>query len=132
MGRIAGAAAAGDWVAYKPPVLSTMLVAFDMEIFSIGEVNLPPDECRVVEVNDPVEKYYKRSYIKDGVLVGEIIIAPQVDSSESIRNLGRDKSGKKHYKRWKCRVCGYVHEGPEPPDECPVCGAPKDMFDPVD
>lgn len=132
MGRVAGAAASGDWVEYKPPVISTMLVAFDIETFSIGEVNLPPDQCRVVEVNDPVENYFKRSYIKDGVLVGEIIIAPQVDASESMRNLGRDKGGKKHYKRWKCRVCGYVHEGPEPPDECPVCGAAKDMFDPID
>jgi flavorubredoxin/NADPH-dependent 2,4-dienoyl-CoA reductase/sulfur reductase-like enzyme len=132
MGRIAGAAAAGDWVEYKQPLISTMLVAFDREIFSIGEVNLPPEECRIVEVIDPVEQYYKKSYIKDGVLVGEIIIAPKVDTGESIRNLGRDKSGKKHYKRWKCRVCGYIHEGPEPPDICPVCGAPKDMFDPVE
>jgi len=132
MGRVAGAAAAGDWVEYKPPVISTMLVAFDMETFSIGEVNLPSYQCRVVEVNDPVENYFKRTYIKDGVLVGEIIIAPKVDASESMRNLGRDKSGKKHHKRWKCRVCGYVHEGPEPPDECPVCGAARDMFDPID
>jgi len=132
MGRIAGAAAAGDWVEYKQPLISTMLAAFEREIFSIGEVNLPPDECRIVEIIDPVEKYYKKSYIKDGVLVGEIIIAPKVDTSESMRNLGRDKSGKKHYKSWKCRLCGYIHEGPEPPDICPVCGAPKDMFDPVE
>ncbi|MEA4925658.1 MAG: FAD-dependent oxidoreductase [Syntrophomonadaceae bacterium] len=132
MGRVAGAAAAGDWIEYKPPVLSTMLVAFDMEIFSIGEVNLPPEQCRVVEVNDPVEKYYKRSYFKDGVLEGEIIIAPKVNTSQSMENLGRDSGGKKHYKRWKCRICGYVHEGPEPPEECPVCGASKDMFDPID
>lgn len=132
MGRVAGAAAAGDWVEYKPPVLSTMLIAFGMEIFSIGEVNLPPDECRIVEVNDPPENFFKRSYFQDGVLVGEIIIAPRVDTSQSMQNLGRDSSGKKHYNRWKCRVCGYIHEGPEPPDECPVCGAPKDMFDPID
>lgn len=132
MGRVAGASAAGDWIEYKAPVLSTMLAAFDMEIFSIGEVNLPSEQCRTVEVNDPGERYYKRSYFKDGVLVGEIIIAPKVNTSSSIENLGRDSSGKKHHNRWKCRVCGYVHEGPEPPDECPVCGAPKDMFDPVD
>ncbi len=31
---------------------------------------------------------------------------------------------------WICGVCGYVHYGPEPPDECPVCGATKDMFEP--
>lgn len=132
MGRVAGAAAAGDWVEYKTPLLSTMLVAFDMETFSIGEVNLAPEQCRIVEVDDPVENYFKRSYFKDGVLVGEIIIAPRVDTSQSMQNLGRDSGGKKRTKHWKCRVCGYVHEGPEPPDECPVCGAPKDMFDPID
>jgi NAD(P)H-nitrite reductase large subunit/rubredoxin len=132
MGRVAGAAAAGDWVEYKAPLLSTMLVAFDMEIFSIGEVNLPAEQCRIVEVNDPVENFYKRSYFKDGVLVGEIIIAPQVDTTQSMQALGRDSGGKKRTKHWKCRVCGYVHEGAEPPDECPVCGAPKDMFDPID
>lgn len=132
MGRVAGAAAAGDWVEYKAPLLSTMLVAFDMEVFSIGEVNLPAEQCRIVEVNDPVENFFKRSYFNNGVLVGEIIIAPRVDTTQSIQNLGRDSSGKRHSQHWKCRVCGYVHEGPEPPDECPVCGAPKDMFDPID
>ncbi len=31
---------------------------------------------------------------------------------------------------WRCTVCGYIHRGPEPPDECPVCGAPKKNFEP--
>ena len=31
--------------------------------------------------------------------------------------------------RWVCTVCGYVHEGPEPPEECPVCGAGPDLFE---
>ena len=31
---------------------------------------------------------------------------------------------------WICGVCGYVHYGPQPPDECPVCGATQDMFEP--
>jgi rubredoxin/uncharacterized membrane protein len=34
-------------------------------------------------------------------------------------------------KKWICTVCGYIHEGPEPPDECPVCGADKSMFEEV-
>ena len=33
---------------------------------------------------------------------------------------------------WKCEVCGYVHEGPEPPDTCPVCGVEKDLFSPME
>jgi rubredoxin len=31
-------------------------------------------------------------------------------------------------KKWKCLVCGYIHTGDEPPEECPVCGAPKSQF----
>ena len=31
-------------------------------------------------------------------------------------------------KRWKCAVCGYIHEGAKPPDFCPVCGAHKFQF----
>jgi rubrerythrin len=31
-------------------------------------------------------------------------------------------------KKWQCTVCGYVHQGDEPPDPCPVCGSPKEMF----
>lgn len=31
-------------------------------------------------------------------------------------------------KRWKCTVCGYIHEGKNPPDHCPVCGAFKYQF----
>lgn len=30
---------------------------------------------------------------------------------------------------WRCRVCGYVHAGPEAPDICPVCGAPFEEFE---
>lgn len=30
--------------------------------------------------------------------------------------------------RWRCTVCGYVHESPEPPRWCPLCGADYDMF----
>lgn len=31
-------------------------------------------------------------------------------------------------KRWECTVCGYIHEGEQPPDECPVCSADKSLF----
>ena len=30
--------------------------------------------------------------------------------------------------KWVCQVCGYVHEGDEPPAECPVCHAPAGKF----
>lgn len=32
-------------------------------------------------------------------------------------------------KRWRCKVCGYIHEGPTPPEICPVCGAGAEVFE---
>lgn len=32
-------------------------------------------------------------------------------------------------KRFKCKVCGYVHEGAAAPEKCPVCQAPASEFE---
>ncbi|MFC1849959.1 FAD-dependent oxidoreductase [candidate division CSSED10-310 bacterium] len=31
-------------------------------------------------------------------------------------------------KTWKCEVCGYIHQGEEPPETCPICGVDREMF----
>ena len=31
-------------------------------------------------------------------------------------------------KQWRCTVCGYIHEGPEAPEQCPMCKVGKDKF----
>ena len=28
--------------------------------------------------------------------------------------------------KWKCSVCGYIHEGDQAPEQCPVCKQPKE------
>ncbi len=30
--------------------------------------------------------------------------------------------------KWVCTVCGYVHEGDQPPEACPVCKQPASKF----
>jgi rubrerythrin len=30
---------------------------------------------------------------------------------------------------WRCRNCGWIHEGPEPPDACHACAHPKAYFE---
>ena len=30
--------------------------------------------------------------------------------------------------KWVCSVCGYVHEGDQPPEFCPVCKVPAEKF----
>lgn len=40
-----------------------------------------------------------------------------------LKNLNEGKVFKRDkVVRWKCRNCGYVHEGTEPPEKCPACG----------
>ena len=34
--------------------------------------------------------------------------------------------------KYVCKVCGYVHEGDEPPAQCPVCKVPGSMFEKVE
>ena len=31
--------------------------------------------------------------------------------------------------RWKCRKCGYIHEGKTPPAQCPACQHPESYFE---
>ncbi len=31
--------------------------------------------------------------------------------------------------KWKCRNCGYVHEGKEAPKECPACAHPQAFYE---
>ncbi|MFX1540901.1 MAG: rubrerythrin [Promethearchaeota archaeon] len=35
---------------------------------------------------------------------------------------------KKKPTRWMCRECGYIHEGEEPPEQCPSCFHPREYF----
>jgi len=30
--------------------------------------------------------------------------------------------------KYVCTVCGYIHEGDQPPEQCPVCKAPAEKF----
>ena len=31
--------------------------------------------------------------------------------------------------KWKCTVCGYIHDGDTPPEICPVCKHPQAYFE---
>ena len=47
-----------------------------------------------------------------------------------LKNLKERKVFKKDKMvRWKCRNCGYIHEGTEAPEECPACGFPQSYYE---
>jgi rubrerythrin len=33
--------------------------------------------------------------------------------------------------KWRCRNCGYIHEGTEPPEVCPACAHPRAYYEPA-
>lgn len=39
------------------------------------------------------------------------------------------KGEKKIMKKWKCKVCGYIHEGDSAPEFCPICKQPASAFE---
>ena len=52
---------------------------------------------------------------------------------ERYKKLLANLEGQKVFKKdekvaWVCRKCGYVHEGEEPPEECPSCNHKKSYF----
>ncbi|NLK50843.1 MAG: hypothetical protein GX295_00110, partial [Syntrophomonadaceae bacterium] len=106
-------------------------IAFGTNIFAVGD---PGQDSSVgyktVEVKDPVDKSYKKYYMKEGDLVGAVLIGPRVKATGVLRRL---EAGARRIKadRWKCLRCGYIHEGPEPPEICPLCGAPRSLFVPI-
>jgi rubrerythrin len=59
-----------------------------------------------------VEAYHERRYNK------------LLESVQADRVFERDQPIK-----WKCRNCGYVFEGKEVPEKCPVCAHPKSYFE---
>ena len=59
-----------------------------------------------------VEEYHERRYRK------------------LLENVKKNKVFKKDKPiKWKCRNCGYVHEGPEAPDVCPACQHPQSYYE---
>jgi len=32
-------------------------------------------------------------------------------------------------KAWGCPLCGYIHYGGDAPEECPICGSEKAVFE---
>jgi len=39
-----------------------------------------------------------------------------------------NKKENKTMAKWKCTVCGYIHEGYTPPEKCPICQQPAEKF----
>jgi rubrerythrin len=71
-----------------------------------------PEVARSFEQISKVEKFHESRYRK---LIANIA--------------GNEVFKKKTTVKWHCTNCGYVHEGPEAPKECPACKHPQAYYE---
>ena len=91
-------------------------------------------QCQVCKLTDSDETLPEKCPVcgssreRFTVLEGEAgSIAPQPATAITPSPSAGEQPSNAVY-RWKCQVCGYIHVGPEPPEKCPVCGAPRSRF----
>ncbi len=80
-----------------------------MEIKDMGELDLDKAE----QVASEIETLINTDEFKDK---NENITEENIEQSQT---------------KWVCTICGYVHYGDNPPEQCPVCGVPKEHFNRV-
>jgi len=62
--------------------------------------------------------------------VGEVEEAHEKRYLKLLENLRNGEVFKrKEVVKWKCRNCGYIHEGTEAPEECPACAHPQSYYE---
>jgi rubrerythrin len=71
-----------------------------------------PEVARSFEQIAKVEKFHESRYRK---------LIENVEKNEVFRKTAPVK--------WHCINCGYIHEGPEPPKECPACKHPQSYYE---
>ena len=62
--------------------------------------------------------------------IAEVEEQHEIRYRKLLKNLKEGKVFKKDsVVKWKCRNCGYVHEGKEAPKECPACAHPQGYYE---
>ena len=69
----------------------------------------------------PICKHPASDFVKVSPAVAAKAVA--ADEGKIVTEIKEEKTMK-----YVCPVCGYVHEGPNPPAECPVCHVPGEKF----
>jgi acyl-CoA dehydrogenase len=84
----------------------------DIRVFSIYEGT---SEIQRLIVSDYVLNHYQPAM-------------PPLEDLPMIRGLDLNEPSARKTTAWRCRMCGHIHYGEEPPDECPSCFFPKTAF----
>ena len=80
---------------------------------------------RTSHENPEIKEVYKAFYGQPlSELAEQMLHTTYQDRSELIHRKGGNS-----VKKWKCKVCGYIHEGDSAPESCPICKQPASSFE---
>ncbi len=96
-GKVAGTNAAGGSMTYVPPIISTMLSAFETRIFSIGDLGHIHKESsyKCLSFKDIKNKVFRQLYFLESQLVGGILIGDIRYSTKLIKGIANKTSVEK-------------------------------------
>ncbi len=80
------------------------------------------------------EETARKEGFKEAAIQFKEISAVEVEHEKRYRKLLKNVKENTVFKKdkpvkWKCRNCGRVHEGIEPPEICPACGHPQAYYE---
>lgn len=115
-----------------------------MRILNLRGDTLANLKVAVADENKETTEIYPKLY-EDAMVDGELNTARLFQQIAKIEKmhcerleklaelLENDSAFKRDVKiRWKCRICGYIYEGKEPPNKCPGCQSAKNFYEPAD
>lgn len=89
--------------------------------------------CKVVDSMDLGSHTLFIAEVLDGQVLSENPPLTYADYQDHVKPKPEKIMKGKKIVAWKCKICGFVYEGSELPADysCPVCGHPRDDFEPV-
>lgn len=89
--------------------------------------------CKVVESMDLGSHMLFIAEVVDGKVLSDNPPLTYADYQEHVKPKPEKKVVDKKVIAWRCKICGFVYEGSELPQDytCPLCGHPVEDFEPV-
>ncbi|WP_407400573.1 flavin reductase [Treponema sp.] len=89
--------------------------------------------CKVVEQVDLGTHTLFIAEVLDAKVTSDRNPLLYADYQKRIKPDSQTQKTQRKIKGWKCRICGYIYEGPDIPKDflCPLCGHTREDFEPV-
>ncbi|MBM9519557.1 hypothetical protein JWG39_06955 [Desulforhopalus vacuolatus] len=96
----------------------------------VHEGETPPENCPLCNApaSDFTEEALAKSQQEEVPSEAAIKVEQSPDSEISPPEVKEGSGEQKTTEKWLCPVCGYVHDGLEPPETCPVCHVEGERF----